>query len=208
MSTGRSEDVETAFVAVGSNLGDRLRLLRSAAADLDRAPGVAVEACSSIWITAPVLPAHLAGHSQPHQGEFYNGVLRLRTTRSAPDLLELLLEIERRHGRRRAESASSGPPRPRTLDLDLLLFGELTTSGPRLTVPHPRLGERHFVLEPLCELVPDLVVPGRGASVRDLLAALRRRDVDPAPPGASRPGRLKVPPEQWCPPGPARSPKT
>jgi 2-amino-4-hydroxy-6-hydroxymethyldihydropteridine diphosphokinase len=102
------------------------------------------------------------------QPRFLNGAVELETALSARALLGALLELERAFGRDR----SAGPPLgPRTLDLDLLLYGDQKIDEPLLTVPHPRLHERRFVLEPLVELDPDLEIPGKGA-IQTLLAQL------------------------------------
>jgi 2-amino-4-hydroxy-6-hydroxymethyldihydropteridine diphosphokinase len=99
-------------------------------------------------------------------------VARVSTDLSPRDLLERLLAIERSEGRTR------GPVRnaPRTLDLDLLLYGEREIDEPGLVVPHPRMAQRAFVLEPLCDLAPDLVIPGSSAPVSELAAAVRDAD--------------------------------
>jgi 2-amino-4-hydroxy-6-hydroxymethyldihydropteridine diphosphokinase len=144
-----------AFVGLGSNLGDREGTIRAALSRLD---GVA--AVSALRETDPV-----GFEDQPR---FLNGVAALETELPPRALLERLLEVERSLGRTR-EGPRFGP---RTIDLDLLVQGDLELDEPGLTIPHPRLHERRFVLEPLAELAPDLVVPGRGP-VRDLLAGLQ-----------------------------------
>lgn len=100
------------------------------------------------------------------QSDYLNGVCHLETTLTARGLLDTLLSIERACGRRREAASRWGP---RTLDLDLLLYGESVINEPGLTVPHPRMAKRLFVLGPLAELAPDLAVPGLGATVADLL---------------------------------------
>ncbi len=148
-----------AYVGLGSNLGDRERLLRRAVELLDAADGVEVVAVSSLRETDPV------GFAE--QPRFLNAAAALETTLAPRALLDLLLALERELGRTRA-----GPRfGPRTIDLDLLLHGSAVVCEPGLTVPHPRLHERRFALEPLAELDPRLVVPGRGP-VADLLAGL------------------------------------
>ncbi len=149
-----------AFVALGSNLGDRERNLRRAVDELARTPGVELVAVSALIDTEPV------GYLD--QPRFLNGVAALETTLPARALLELLLDVERRFGRSRDGVPAQGP---RTLDLDLLLYGTDELDEPGLHVPHPRLHERAFVLEPLAELAPALEVPGRGP-VQALLARL------------------------------------
>jgi len=143
----------TAYISLGSNLGDREATIRAAVAAL---PGVV--AMSELRETEPV--------GLVDQPPFLNGVARLETELSARELLEALLAVERQLGRERRERWG-----PRTIDLDLLLYGSETLEEPGLTVPHPRLHERRFALEPLAELAPSLVVPGRGR-VDDLLAEL------------------------------------
>ena len=142
-----------AYVGLGANLGDRESTIRAAVAAL---PGVV--AVSELRETEPV--------GVTDQPAFLNGVAALETELSAQDLLEALLAIEVELGRERRERWG-----PRTIDLDLLLYGTATVDEPGLTVPHAHLHERRFALEPLAELDPDLVVPGRGR-VRDLLAEL------------------------------------
>ena len=130
-----------AYVGLGANLGDREAALRGAVERLVAAPEVEVVAVSSFRETDPVGPVL-------DQPRFLNGAVALETTLPARVLLELLLRIEREFGRRR-----EGPPGgPRTLDLDLLLYGDERIEEPGLRVPHPRLHERAFVLEPLEEL--------------------------------------------------------
>ena len=151
--------MNTAFVGIGANLGDRERTLRLALRLLGDREGVTVAAVSSLRETAPV------GYLD--QPPFLNGAARLVTELSAPELLRVLLDVERQLGRER-----SGPRfGPRTIDLDLLLYDGVELDEPGLVVPHPRLHERRFVLEPLAELDPGLVVPGRGP-VERLLAKL------------------------------------
>jgi 2-amino-4-hydroxy-6-hydroxymethyldihydropteridine diphosphokinase len=149
--------VTRAYVGLGSNLGDRERNLRSALGLLD-AEDVRVLAISRFRETDPV--------GYVDQPRFLNGAALVETDLSAPELLERLLTVERSLGRER-----TGPRfGPRTIDLDLLLYGDETIDQPGLTVPHPRLAERRFVLEPLAELEPDLALPD-GRRVRDLLTS-------------------------------------
>ena len=149
-----------AFVGLGSNLGERESTLRAAIGRLRMIREVEVRAVSSFRDTAPV--------GYVDQPRFLNGVVELETTLSARALLGVLLELERSFGRDRTTGPAMGP---RTLDLDLLLYGDATIDEPLLEVPHPRLHERRFVLEPLAELAPDLEVPGQG-SVEALLSKL------------------------------------
>jgi 2-amino-4-hydroxy-6-hydroxymethyldihydropteridine diphosphokinase len=129
------------YIGIGSNLGDREETLRSAVAALAAAPGVELLALSTLRETDPV-------GSVTDQPRFLNGAVAVETTLGARELLELLLRIEADHGRTR-EGPQGGP---RTLDLDLLVHGDERLDEPGLTVPHPRLHEREFVLEPLAEL--------------------------------------------------------
>lgn len=148
------------YVGLGSNLGDREQTIRGALARIEADPQIDVVAVSSLRETDPV------GYTD--QPKFVNGAAALRTQLSPKALLERLLQIEREMGRER-----SGPRYgPRTIDVDLLLYGSEEVDEPGLRIPHPRLAEREFVLEPLAELDSDLEVPGRG-SVRALLAALQ-----------------------------------
>jgi 2-amino-4-hydroxy-6-hydroxymethyldihydropteridine diphosphokinase len=143
--------VSRAYVALGSNLGDRERTLRDAVDALGAETGVEVIAVSRLIDTEPV------GFLE--QPRFLNGVVAIDTSLSARALLDLLLGIEQRFGRSRDGSPAQGP---RTLDLDLLLYGNAEIDEPGLQVPHPRLQERAFVLEPLAELAPELEIPGLG----------------------------------------------
>jgi 2-amino-4-hydroxy-6-hydroxymethyldihydropteridine diphosphokinase len=149
-----------AFVGLGSNLGERETTLRAAVGRLRGLPQTEVRGVSSFRDTEPV--------GDVDQPRFLNGAVELDTGLSARALLAALLALERDFGRDRSTSPPQGP---RTLDLDLLLYGDATIYEPGLEVPHPRLHERRFVLEPLSELDPALVVPGRGA-VHALLAKL------------------------------------
>lgn len=148
------------YVALGSNLGDREETIRAALAELDAAAGVEVAAVSRLIETEPV------GYLD--QPRFLNGAAALDTTLEPRALLELLLAVERRFGRERQGVPPQGP---RTLDLDLLLYESAEIDEPGLRIPHPRLHERRFVLEPLAELDPSLEVPGKG-KVQALLAEL------------------------------------
>ncbi len=139
-----------AYVGLGANLGDRESTLRAAVDALGAEEGIEAVAVSTLRETEPV--------GVGEQPRYLNGVVAFDTTLAAPELLDLLLALEQRFGRVRVP----GEHGPRTLDLDLLLYGDGVIDEPRLTVPHPRIQERRFVLEPLAELAPGLVVPGRG----------------------------------------------
>ena len=149
-----------AYVALGANLGDRERTIRAALAELDGTPGVEVAAVSRLVETEPV------GYLD--QPRFLNGAAALETSLPPQELLDLLLAVERRFGRSREGVPPQGP---RTLDLDLLLYGTARIEEPGLRIPHPRLHERRFVLEPLAELDASLEVPGKG-EIQTLLAEL------------------------------------
>ena len=149
-----------AFVGLGSNLGDREQTLRRAVDELGRLPQTKVRGVSELRDTAPV--------GYVDQPRFLNGAAELETRLSPRELLDQLLRIERDLGRDRTQSPPHGP---RTIDLDLLLYGDERIDEPGLQVPHPRLHERAFVLEPLFDLNPGLFVPGRGP-LQALLAGL------------------------------------
>jgi len=144
------------FLGLGSNLGDREAALRGAVTSL-AGHGFRVTAASSLYLTEPV--------GGPPQGWFLNAVVGGETTLEPAALLEACLAIERAAGRERAQ-----PNGPRTLDLDLLLYGERVVEAPGLSVPHPRLHERRFVLVPLVELAPEARHPRLGVTARELLA--------------------------------------
>ena len=145
---------------MGSNLGNREGTLRRAVELLEAEPGIRVAAVSSLRETDPV------GYED--QPRFLNGACAVETQLEPHELLARLLAIEAALGRTR-----DGVPRygPRTVDLDLLLYGQKTVDEPDLTVPHPRLAERRFALEPLAELDPGMTLPD-GRRVADLLAGL------------------------------------
>jgi 2-amino-4-hydroxy-6-hydroxymethyldihydropteridine diphosphokinase len=149
-----------AFVALGSNLGDRRAHLQGAIEALARLPGTRLRRRSKFHETAPV-------GGPPGQGKYLNAAVELETTLAPRELLARLLELERRAGRERKERDA-----PRTLDLDLLFHGDTELDEPGLTLPHPRLEERTFVLLPLAELCPDKLLPRSRATVAARLAAL------------------------------------
>lgn len=155
------------YLALGSNLGDRQRFLDDAIARLRAAPGVTVRRTSPYYETAPV-------GGPADSGAYLNAVAEADTSLPPEELLQILLDIERSFGRIRSE-----PNAPRTLDLDLILYGDLVRHGPDPVVPHPRMHERRFVLQPLADLAPNLIHPTIKKSVRELLEAL---PPDPEPP--------------------------
>jgi len=158
-------EFRTAAVAIGSNLGDRAGHIVAALAELASLPRTRLTARSSVRETAAIgMLGHDAG------GPYLNAVTILSTKLKPRDLLSHLHRIEQSRGRDR----STEPARwmPRTLDLDLLLFESEVIDEPGLTIPHPRLHERFFVLEPLAEIAPNWIVPGHSRTVESLLLAL------------------------------------
>ena len=143
-----------AFVGIGANLGDARANVLDALARLSALPGCRVAVRSSLWRTAPV---------DSSGDDYINAVAQVVTSLDAHDLLKALQAIELQHGRERPYRNA-----PRTLDLDLLLYGEETIQTLDLAVPHPRMHERAFVLAPLIEIAPNVVIPGRGLAL-DLL---------------------------------------
>jgi 2-amino-4-hydroxy-6-hydroxymethyldihydropteridine diphosphokinase len=143
-----------AFLGLGSNLGDRLTNLQGAVDLLHGEPGLRVVASSRVWETAPV--------GGPPQPDYLNAVIRVETDLSARDLLDVAHRVEGRLGRVRKERWGA-----RSIDIDVLLFGEETIDESDLVVPHPRLAQRAFVLLPLLELVADPVLPD-GTRLKDL----------------------------------------
>lgn len=147
-----------AYVALGANLGQPQEALQAALEDLRQTAGVDVMVVSSFYRTAPV---------ESSGPDYVNAVAEVETTLEASELLHVFQRIENAHGRVRPAGVVNAP---RTLDLDLLLFGKDTVATPELTVPHPRMHLRAFVLVPLLEIAPDAVIPGLGAA-RDYVAA-------------------------------------
>ena len=164
MSRPLPHDVK-AYIGLGSNLADPAAQVRSGMAALASLAETRVEACSSLFRTAPV--------GLREQPDFINAVCRVSTRLAPAVLMRGLLDIEGAHGRVRA-GVKGGP---RTLDLDLLLYGNESIRSPELTLPHPRLHERAFVLYPLHELEADLDIPGRGL-LRNLLAGCSGQRVE------------------------------
>ena len=145
--------LHTVFIGLGSNLEDPVQQLRQAYADLDDLPDTRVIARSSLYRSAPV------GYTD--QPDFVNAVAKLGTSLSPRTLLHALLEIERRHGRIRTHRNA-----PRTLDLDVLLYDDVRLHEEGLTIPHPQMHLRAFVLQPLLEIAPDCAIPGIGLAVK------------------------------------------
>lgn len=138
-----------AYIGLGANLNDPAAQIVQAFDELDRIAGTRLVARSSLYASAPV--------GYVDQPDFINAVAQLKTTLAPRALLTALLEIEQRHGRERVFRNA-----PRTLDLDLLLYGAAHFHEDHLSLPHPRLTERAFVLLPLTEIAPELVIPGKG----------------------------------------------
>jgi 2-amino-4-hydroxy-6-hydroxymethyldihydropteridine diphosphokinase len=149
-----------AYVGIGSNLGDREATLRRAVELLGEEPGVRIDAVSTLRDTAPM--------DVLDQPRFLNGACRIETELHPAALLAAIHRVESALGRTRKDVARYGP---RTCDLDLLLYGQEIVDEPDLVVPHPRLAERRFALEPMVELDPELTLPD-GRRVADLLAGL------------------------------------
>lgn len=166
--------VSRCLVAVGSNLGDRLANVRHGVNGLAAAAGTETIALSGLYETAPV-------GGPDDQGAYLNAVAVVDTRLSAPDLLALLHRLERECDRKRTIRWG-----PRTLDLDLLVHGDLVVDDETLVVPHPRLHERRFVMVPVCDVAPDLVHPRLRRTMRDLL--------DDLPP---EPGDLELVATDW-----------
>lgn len=145
------------YVGIGSNLAKPIAQVEQAFEELANIRQTALQACSPLYRSAPLGP--------PDQPDFINAVVLLDSTLIPDDLLHALQTIERAHGRIRSQRWG-----PRTLDLDMLLYDQLQSDDPKLTLPHPGLHERLFVLQPLLDIAPSLVIPSLG-SVRDLMAA-------------------------------------
>lgn len=155
-----------AGIAFGSNLGDRLASLRQARAALLALPEIGEPwKCSRVYETEPV-------GTEPGAESFLNAAMEVEFRGEAAELLNALQAIEIRLGRQAKRSRNVSRP----IDLDLLYAGNLTCDGAGITIPHPRLHLRRFMLQPLCDICPDLVLPGRRETVAELLAALN----DPA----------------------------
>jgi 2-amino-4-hydroxy-6-hydroxymethyldihydropteridine diphosphokinase len=152
------------YVALGANLGDPVATVRAAIDALASLPDVQLVGASSLYRTAPV--------GLKNQPDFINAVVALDTALPPPALLAALFAIEARFGRQRSVKNA-----PRTLDLDLLLCADAVLVTPQLTLPHPRLHQRAFVLAPLLEIAADIEIPGHGSG-KDLLAECADQRVD------------------------------
>ena len=160
-----------ATIGLGANLNDPAGQVEYALAELDRLPGTRLIARSSLYASAPV--------GYVDQPDFINAVAQVETDLAPRALLVALLDIEHRHGRERSFRNA-----PRTLDLDLLLYGDAHFHEEGLTLPHPRMHERGFVLLPLLEIAPDATIPGRGRAA-DWLAGCAGQNVAHLPPPAA-----------------------
>lgn len=147
-----------AYIALGANLGDPASQVETACQELARLPETRLARRSALYVSKPV------GYAD--QPDFVNAVVGVHTRLSPRDLMQALLDIEARHGRDRTFKNA-----PRTLDLDLLLYDGLVMHAPGLTLPHPRMTERPFVLLPLADIAPDAIIPGHGRAA-DCLAGL------------------------------------
>jgi 2-amino-4-hydroxy-6-hydroxymethyldihydropteridine diphosphokinase len=154
-----TQQAVVAYLALGSNSGDRISNLRAGLDGLAGVGGITIAAVSAVYES----PAHTQGEAQP---EFLNAVIRIRTTLDVRELLTFALEIERENGRVREAGKRW---EARTLDIDILLYGQEEISEDGLSVPHPAMPERRFVLKPLGDLAPNLFVPAFGATVSALL---------------------------------------
>lgn len=161
-----------ALIALGGNLQQPEKQVSKAIAVLANTPGLTLVKASSLYATAPV--------GYDNQPDFINAVMQVSTQMPAPQLMQLLLDIEQQFGRERPF-----PNAPRILDLDLLDYDGIMLDTPLLTLPHPRMHERGFVLVPLAEIVPDFVLPS-GQSVVEWLATNKHDDVRKLDPNSIR----------------------
>lgn len=137
---------DTAYIGLGSNIGDSQTILATALANIHTSENISIQQCSHLYTSNPMGPQN--------QPDFVNAVCRITTSLSPIELLDCLQEIENRHGRERNGDKWG----PRTLDLDILLFNNVTMSNDRLTLPHYGMAQREFVLVPLFEIAPDMIM--------------------------------------------------
>ncbi|MEZ6013938.1 MAG: pantoate--beta-alanine ligase [Planctomycetota bacterium] len=179
-----------AAIALGANLGEPERTFKRALARLEQVPGVTVLRRSRWHVTAPVGgPVDSAG--RPTQPDYLNGVVLVETTLAPGALFDALQALERHFGRDREREVRNGP---RTLDLDLLYYGDLSSEDARLTLPHPRMEDRTFVLAPLAELVPNRLLPRSGRTVAARLSELAAAGREARPIQLEEPAAARA----WC----------
>lgn len=164
-----------AYVAFGANLGDAASMYIHTRAALAALPATRVTAHSALYRSAPILPAGTPAATQP---DYHNAVVALDTALAPLALLDALLDLETHAGRTRPHANA-----PRPLDLDLLLYADRIIDHPRLNVPHPRMAQRAFVLMPLAEIAPDIVIPGQ-PPLAELLAGVREQRIERLPASA------------------------
>jgi 2-amino-4-hydroxy-6-hydroxymethyldihydropteridine diphosphokinase len=153
----------TAYIGLGSNIGNPESHIRAALDQLKQHPDIQLDKVSSLYQTSPV--------GYLNQADFINAVAKINTSLSPQALLEVLLNIELNQGRERPFKDA-----PRTLDLDLLLFDQIEIDTPSLTLPHPRMFSRGFVLVPLAEIAPQIDIPKQG-KLSDLIAQISTADI-------------------------------
>ena len=171
MKSIETNSMTIGYLSLGSNLGDRRKNIRSALAQIGDSAFITLLRCSPLYETEPVgLPAGAP--------LFLNGAAEIDTALPPRELLERLLAMEQELGRMRSANARY---ESRTIDLDILLFGDLIISEPGLQIPHPRMHERWFVLKPLADLCPDRIIPGCSLSVSEVLRALEGRPTNAIP---------------------------
>lgn len=158
------ETKSQAFIALGSNLENPIYQVKKAFDELDKIPSSKLLVYSSLYRSAPV--------GRLDQPDFINAVAKIETSLDPHELLSALLDIERRHGRTR-----KFPNAPRTLDLDILLYDDLKYHQHDLTLPHPRISQRAFVLQPLMEIAPNCRIPGYN-TIAELLATCQKQRVE------------------------------
>lgn len=166
MIAGIEVDGIIAYIGIGSNLDDPLLQCQKGLQRLTGLTGVTLERIASFYKTEPVTDT-LPGQAEKSQAWFVNTVAEIRTVLSPRGILEALQSIEEEMGRRRSYRGA-----PRTIDLDLLLYGQQVMRETDLIVPHPRMHERRFVLEPMCEIASYVIHPGFGVSMKGLLDRL------------------------------------
>ncbi|MBE9240272.1 2-amino-4-hydroxy-6-hydroxymethyldihydropteridine diphosphokinase [Synechocystis salina] len=166
-----------AVVGLGGNIGPVLDNLQGAIAELASVAGIEVERCSS-WYRSQAFG--------PPQPDYINGCVTLQVSLSPPDLLQILLTIEQKFGRIRLEKWG-----PRTLDLDLIFYGDRQLDQAKLTIPHPQMQFRPFVLVPLAEIAPDWVDPRSGKTITQLVGQVDCTTVWPVAPGPELGGRME-----------------